>query len=457
MIAYIVRRLIAAVLLLFVVSAVTFVDLLPGAAARRGRPRRPSPPATSADRRRRRPSRRSRSGSASTDPLYVQYGRCVKGVVVGADYDTGAGVEHCPAPCLGYSFMTRTRCCPTCSTAPGDALAGRRRGGAAGWSAAVAIGVLSALRRGTHLRPRRDGRRARRRVAADLLHRPAVAVDLQLRAAAGRRRAALYPIDQDNPVEWAHALILPWITLAFLYAAQYARLTRAGMLETMGEDFIRTARAKGLRERTVVVKHGLRAALTPILTIFGLDLGLLLGGAVLTESTFSLHGHRASTRWTRSATSDLPKVLGVMLVARDVHHHRQPDRRPAVRRRRPEGAHRHELSRTTSSSSRTPGRGRRSRRRAPALPRRAGPAGALPDRRRRGEVRRRAVVPARARQDAGHRRRVRLRQERDQPVDHGSAQGGHRADHRRDPAGRREPRRRWAARRCAGCAARTWR
>ena len=94
----------------------------------------------------------------------------------------------------------------------------------------------------------------------------------------------------ENPAQWAYDLILPWITLAFLFAAAYARLTRAGMLETMSEDYIRTARAKGLPERTVVVKHGLRAALTPILTIFGLDVGLLLGGAVLTESTFSLPG-----------------------------------------------------------------------------------------------------------------------------------------------------------------------
>ena len=89
---------------------------------------------------------------------------------------------------------------------------------------------------------------------------------------------------------WAYDLILPWVTLAFLFAAAYARLTRAGMLETMGEDYIRTARAKGLPESKVIVKHGLRAALTPIVTIFGLDVGLLLGGAVLTESTFSLPG-----------------------------------------------------------------------------------------------------------------------------------------------------------------------
>ena len=78
------------------------------------------------------------------------------------------------------------------------------------------------------------------------------------------------PLTQ-NPAAWASNMVLPWVTLAFLYAALYARLTRAGMLETMNEDFIRTARAKGLRERTVVVRHGLRAALTPILTIVGMD------------------------------------------------------------------------------------------------------------------------------------------------------------------------------------------
>jgi len=117
-----------------------------------------------------------------------------------------------------------------------------------------------------------------------------------------------------NPAEWAYNLILPWITLAFLFSAQYARLTRAGMLETMGEDYIRTARAKGLPERTVTTRHGLRAALTPILTIFGLDVGLLLGGAVLTEKTYSLPG---LGKYAIDAinNNDLPKVMGVTIMA----------------------------------------------------------------------------------------------------------------------------------------------
>jgi peptide/nickel transport system permease protein len=104
------------------------------------------------------------------------------------------------------------------------------------------------------------------------------------------------------------------VTLAFLYAATYARLTRAGMLETMNEDYVRTARAKGLPERTVITKHVMRATLTPIVTIFGLDLGLLLGGAILTESTYSLPGI-GKYAVDAIGANDLPKVLGVTLVA----------------------------------------------------------------------------------------------------------------------------------------------
>jgi peptide/nickel transport system permease protein len=117
-----------------------------------------------------------------------------------------------------------------------------------------------------------------------------------------------------NPLLWARNLVLPWITLAITYAALYARLTRAGMLETMNEDFIRTARAKGLPERTVVLRHGLRAALTPILTIFGMDLGLLLGGAVLVENTFSLPGLGQFTILAIQ-NQDFPEIQGVVMLA----------------------------------------------------------------------------------------------------------------------------------------------
>jgi peptide/nickel transport system permease protein len=118
----------------------------------------------------------------------------------------------------------------------------------------------------------------------------------------------------ENPSQWANTLFLPWCSLALLYSAVYARLTRSGMLETMNEDFIRTARAKGLRERDVVVRHGLRAALTPIVTVFGMDIGLLLGGAVITETVYSLHG--IGQYAVQGITdNDLPPILGVTMLA----------------------------------------------------------------------------------------------------------------------------------------------
>jgi len=89
---------------------------------------------------------------------------------------------------------------------------------------------------------------------------------------------------------WFGHWVLPWCVLALLYAAFYARLTRSNLMEAMTEDYVRTARAKGLSEKRVVLKHGLRAGLTPIVTVFGLDLALLLGGAIITESIFNLPG-----------------------------------------------------------------------------------------------------------------------------------------------------------------------
>ena len=107
---------------------------------------------------------------------------------------------------------------------------------------------------------------------------------------------------------------LPWVVLAMLYAAFYARMTRNTLLETLGEDYIRTARAKGLTERQVIFKHGLRASLTPIVTMFGLDIALLVGGAVITESVFNLQG-LGYLAINGATTQDLPTVLGVVLLA----------------------------------------------------------------------------------------------------------------------------------------------
>jgi peptide/nickel transport system permease protein len=94
----------------------------------------------------------------------------------------------------------------------------------------------------------------------------------------------------DGVGPWLQHLILPWLTLALVSAAIYTRLTRGSMLDVLGEDYIRTARSKGIPERRVIVRHGLRSALTPVVTQFGIDVGALLGGAVVTETVFSLPG-----------------------------------------------------------------------------------------------------------------------------------------------------------------------
>jgi peptide/nickel transport system permease protein len=112
---------------------------------------------------------------------------------------------------------------------------------------------------------------------------------------------------------WFGHLILPWVVLSLLYMAIYARVTRNNLLETLGEDYIRTARAKGLSERTVIFRHGLRASLTPIVTMFGLDVALLVGGAIITESLFNLQG-LGSLAINSTRSQDLPMVLGVVLV-----------------------------------------------------------------------------------------------------------------------------------------------
>jgi peptide/nickel transport system permease protein len=125
--------------------------------------------------------------------------------------------------------------------------------------------------------------------------------------------AGYMPLTQD-PLQWAHYLVLPWLTIALVTAATYVRLTRGSMLDVMGEDYIRTARAKGLRESRVVYRHGLPAALTPILTQFGIDVGTLLGGAIVTENVFGLPGlgELAINSLTKQ---DLPTIIGLVLLA----------------------------------------------------------------------------------------------------------------------------------------------
>ncbi|HEY9243814.1 MAG TPA: ABC transporter permease, partial [Streptosporangiaceae bacterium] len=276
MITFIVRRLIATVFLLIVVSMITFAIffLIPRLAGQNSYQlatqyvgRNPSRAAVL----------QVEAQLGLDHPIWQQYWNFVKGIVVGAHYNSGTSTTYCPPPCFGYSFKTQQPVWPqmvsdlpvTLSLAIGAAIIWLIGG--------VAIGVISALKRGT-LFDRFSMGVALAGVSLPIFFTGLISLELF------SYKWPIFPNVQyvsltTNPFLWARNLVLPWICLAFLYAALYARLTRAGMLETMNEDYIRTARAKGLPERTVIFKHGLRAALTPIVTIFGMDLGLLLGGA----------------------------------------------------------------------------------------------------------------------------------------------------------------------------------
>jgi peptide/nickel transport system permease protein len=118
--------------------------------------------------------------------------------------------------------------------------------------------------------------------------------------------------DCGGPVQWAYHLILPWLTFAIFFAALYVRLIRASVMEVSSEDYVRTARAKGASERTVVLKHVIRNALLPVVTILGLDIGAALGGAIFTETIYSLPG-LGQTSLASIQTFDLPVTQGIVV------------------------------------------------------------------------------------------------------------------------------------------------
>lgn len=117
-----------------------------------------------------------------------------------------------------------------------------------------------------------------------------------------------------DPGQWFQHMILPWLTIALVTAATYSRLTRGSMLDVLGEDYIRTARSKGISERRVVYRHGLRSALTPVITLFGIDLGTLLGGIIVTETVFGLPG-LGQQIYNSISRQDLPVIIGLVLLA----------------------------------------------------------------------------------------------------------------------------------------------
>ncbi|MGH3250415.1 MAG: ABC transporter permease [Trebonia sp.] len=311
MISFIIRRLISTIFLLVVVSIITFAIffLIPRLAGQNSAElaaqyvgRNPTHSAIV----------QMEAKLGLNEPLQVQYWRFLSGIVVGTHYNAGPSQTYCAPPCFGYSFRSQQPVWPQMMSALPVTLS-LAVGAAILWLiGGISIGVLSALRRGT-LFDRLSMGVALAGVSLPIFFTGLISLELF------SYKWPLFPNVQfvalsANPLLWARNLVLPWVTLAFLYAALYARLTRAGMLETMGEDYIRTARAKGLPERTVVVRHGLRAALTPILTIFGMDLGLLIGGAVLTETTFSLPG-LGQFAILAIQNQDFPEIMGVVMLA----------------------------------------------------------------------------------------------------------------------------------------------
>jgi peptide/nickel transport system permease protein len=301
---YLIRRLLGVLLVMLIVTAVTYVlfFLIPADPARLscGKPCTPD----------RLAQVRSLLGYDRAVP--IQYLQFLKGIVAGRSYGTGAATVHCSAPCFGYSFpqgrpvssLIADRFPVTLSIAIGAALL---------WLVAgVTAGVISALYRGTWLD---------RLVTVGALggvSAPTFLVGLLGILIFGFRLNVLpvngYVAITDDPGEWAFHLVLPWCTLAFVFAAIYARLTRTQLLEVLSEDYIAMARAKGVRRGQVIFKHALRATLTPVLTLFALDLGGLLGGAVITEKVFGMQGIGALLIDAVSS-SDLPVVVGCTLFA----------------------------------------------------------------------------------------------------------------------------------------------
>lgn len=245
-------------------------------------------------------------------PLLNQIWNFLTDIVTGRTFGQGPAAVQCGAPCFGYSFRLGVpvtdligQAFPiTLSIAVGAAVLWLIFG--------VGAGVLSAVKKGSF------ADRAVMGVAMIGVSTPSYLLALLGILLFGFTLNILpvggYVPISENPLEWAWHLLLPWTVLAFLHAAVYARISRGQMLEAMGEDYIRTARAKGLRERTVVGKHGLRNVLLPVVTLLGLDLGGLLGGAVISEKIFSMQGLGAQLL-DAVGNIDLPVMLGITLFA----------------------------------------------------------------------------------------------------------------------------------------------
>lgn len=311
MFAYAIRRIVGGIFLLLVVSLFTFILFFAG----------PINPARYTCAKQCTPALIEQNSKALgyDKPVIQQWGQFVVGVVKGRDFPNDPALKktapqtiaHCPAPCLGYSPLVSqnvtAELTPRIPVSASLAIAAFIMWIVLG----VGLGIIAALMRGSIIDKALVG------VSLVFYAMPTVVTGLLLYQFVSIKWG-LVPTPQytpftQGPALWLQGLFLPALTLALYYAAGYVRLTRAFILETLGEDYLRTAKAKGVPRERVLFKHTLRAALTPIVTQAGLDLGALLGGAIITEQIFSYPGLGALA--VSSATQfDLPTTIGIVVV-----------------------------------------------------------------------------------------------------------------------------------------------
>jgi len=301
---YLIRRVLSMITLLFLLSITVFFlfNLLPGDPARLSCGKACSPQTIEANRHR----------LGYDEPVLTQYTKFVTGIFAGRTFSEDSPVPIvCEAPCLGYSFTRHQEVTKMIVTAL-PVTFWLAIGAFILWlTIGISVGIFAALNRG------RWPDRLVMGISLVGYSMPSFFIGLMLVffviLKLGWLPFPAYISPFENLGQFLQTMILPWIVLATLYAAYYMRLTRNQVLEVLGDDYVRTARAKGLPERVVVVKHALRAGLTPIVTSAGLDLAGLLGGAIISENIFSLPG-LGSLAINSVLDSDLPVITGITLV-----------------------------------------------------------------------------------------------------------------------------------------------
>ncbi|MEQ6898125.1 ABC transporter permease [Microbacterium sp. KR10-403] len=245
-------------------------------------------------------------------PFWVQYRDFMVGIFGGRTFGTGANAVACDVPCLGFSFQTNQQVTEmVASRFPVSATLAV--GAAVLWLLfGVVGGLIAALKEG------RFWDRAVMVSALAGISVPNYFIALLLQYVIIVQLQWL-PFPQqvdfgDDPLRWFQTYILPWSVLAFAYAAMYSRIVRTNVIDTLGQNFMRTARAKGLHPSTIISRHALRPALTPVVTLFGMDFAGLLGGALITETVFGLNGIGKLTA-DSITKNDQPVIMAVTLLA----------------------------------------------------------------------------------------------------------------------------------------------